>query len=392
MIALKAYQATQDNLDETSSQIEENKEIEEEQIVQEEAEDELALITKKIQRMIKRRDQIKRYFPTRRDNSKREVDKSQVTWYGCNKQGHYKIECPLNKKNQKSPYKKSPLITWDDLEEPQAEEGEEANICLMAKSDNEEVILFDKSPLNKELENTNDSLLFDSNFLTNKCYSLQKEINELKEGKEKLQTMNNDQKKIIQSLQDSYFQATEKIKDLSKTQNPINENTLLKNEVKGLRNDLTLFIKSTETFQKIIGSQVGMTDHTSVGFDISKHQKIYEIFFIPGKGKLKCSFYNKNGHIESFCFHKKGMIKINPELSYSLQNKEKPFIKKEGAYCKRSGHLDINCFLKIKHLELLKTNNEGPTDSGVPKKPLTQNAGIFSKCKEKAMVLGQWLF
>jgi len=79
MIALKAYQATQDNLDETSSQIEENKEIEEEQIVQEEAEDELALITKKIQRMIKRRDQIKRYFPTRRDNSKREVDKSQVT-------------------------------------------------------------------------------------------------------------------------------------------------------------------------------------------------------------------------------------------------------------------------------------------------------------------------
>jgi len=33
MIALKAYQATQDNLDETSSQIEENKETEEEQIV-----------------------------------------------------------------------------------------------------------------------------------------------------------------------------------------------------------------------------------------------------------------------------------------------------------------------------------------------------------------------
>ena len=158
--------------------------------------------------MMRRRDQIKRYFPNRRDNSKKEADKSQVTCYGCNKQGQYKNECPQNKK--KTPYKKSALMTWDVLDKPQAEEGEEANICLMAKSDNEEVILFDKSPLNKELENTNDSLLFDSNFLTNKCYSLQKEINELKEGKEKLQTMNNDQKKIIQSLQDSYFQATEK--------------------------------------------------------------------------------------------------------------------------------------------------------------------------------------
>ena len=114
MIALKA---TKDNLNEAPSQTEENKETEEELIVQEEAENELALISKKIQRMM-RRDQIKRYFPNRRDNSKKKVDKSQVTYYGCNKEGHYKNECPLNKKNKKSPYKKSALITWYDLEEP----------------------------------------------------------------------------------------------------------------------------------------------------------------------------------------------------------------------------------------------------------------------------------
>jgi hypothetical protein len=389
MIALKASQATQDNLDEISSQIEE-KEIEEEQIVQEEAEDELALISKKIQRMMKRRNQIKRYFPTRRDNSKKEVDKSQVTCFGCNKLGHYKNECPQNKRNQKSPFKKTALMTWDDLEEPQEEEEkeEEANICLMANSDNEEVILFDKAPLNNELENTIDSLLFDSNFLTNKCYSLQKEMNEIKEEKEKLQTMNDDQKKIIQSLQDSYFQINEKMKDLSKTQNPIytkNENIFLKNEINSLRNDLTLFIKSTETFQKIIGSQVGMNSHTGIGFDASKHQKIYENIFIPGKDKLRCSFCNKNGHSESMCFQKKRM------KEHSLQHQERTFFKK-CTFCKRSGHLDVDCFLKIRNLELLKTNKKGPTDSGVPKKSLTQNAGILSKCKEKAMVLGQWLF
>jgi len=111
MIALKASQATQDNLGEISSQVEE-KETEEEQIVQKEAKDELALISKKIQRMMKRRNQIKRHFPTRRDNSKREVDKSQVTCFGCNKLGHYKNECPQNKRNQKSPFKRKKKQTY----------------------------------------------------------------------------------------------------------------------------------------------------------------------------------------------------------------------------------------------------------------------------------------
>jgi len=40
----------------------------------------------------------------------------------------------------------------------------------------------------------------------------------------------------------------------------------------------------------------------------------------------------------------------------------------------------------------METNNEGPTKSWGPKIPLTQNAGILSKLKEKAMVLIQWLF
>ncbi|AES97711.1 hypothetical protein MTR_5g058740 [Medicago truncatula] len=54
-----------------------------------------------------------------------------------------------------------------------------------------------------------------------------------------------------------------------------------------------------------MGSQKGMTDHNGIGFDTSKNQKIYENFFIPEKDKLKCSFCDKEGHIESFCFHKK---------------------------------------------------------------------------------------
>ena len=266
MVALKASQNDQEN---TSTPSEEIKETKEEENIQGEAEYELALISKKIQRMMRRRDQIKKHFPNRKDNIKGEIDKSQVTCFRCNKLGHYRNECPLNKKSQKkSPYSKS-MFTWDDPEKPKKKDVE-ANMCLMADSKNEEVILFDQPQIYKELENKFDSLLFDSNFLTNKCHSLQKENSDLKEEKDKLQTLNNDQKKIIQSLQDSYFQATKKIKAFGKTklpENPKNENTIFKREVKELRNDLSRFIKSTETFQKIIGSQIAEFDKTGLGFN-----------------------------------------------------------------------------------------------------------------------------
>jgi len=97
----------------------------------------------------------------------------------------------------------------------------------------------------------------------------------------------------IHHKENSYFQATEKIKILSKfffqETSKVTENEMLKFEVKELRNDLNHFIKSTETFQKIMGSQERMFDKAGLGFDISKNQKMYENFFIPEKNKIKCS-------------------------------------------------------------------------------------------------------
>jgi len=39
------------------------------------------------------------------------------------------------------------MFTWDDPEEPKEEDA--ANMCLMANSENEEVILFDQSKIYK---------------------------------------------------------------------------------------------------------------------------------------------------------------------------------------------------------------------------------------------------
>jgi len=183
--------------------------------------------------------------------------------------------------------------------------------------------------------------------------------------------LNNDQKKIIQSLQDSYFQATEKIKAFGKTKLPENSkniNIILKREVKELRNDLS------------------MAEFDKSGLDFSQ---IYENCLIPQR--LKCSFCNKKGHHESFCFHKKRKLEGNPEQSISEHALERSssLKRKECSYCKRLGHLELNSFLKIKHLEIKKIILKGPTSSWVPKEPLTQNAGILTRCKNKAMVLGQ---
>jgi len=67
---------------------------------------------KKIQRMMRRKDQIKRKFPNINANTK--TEKSQVNYFGCIKLGHYKSEClELKKLKKKPPFKKrSMMATW----------------------------------------------------------------------------------------------------------------------------------------------------------------------------------------------------------------------------------------------------------------------------------------
>jgi len=165
----------------TEDDVQEQQELEE--VHEEEAEDELALISKRIQIMMMRRNQIRKKFPNTNNSTRTESDKSQVTCFGCNKTGHSKSECPdIKKVQRKPPFKKKAMITWDDMEEiePQVED-KEANMGLMAQLDDEtEVIIYKTNSLYKDLESKIDSLLYDSNFLTNRCHSLIMELSELK--------------------------------------------------------------------------------------------------------------------------------------------------------------------------------------------------------------------
>ncbi|CAJ2659626.1 unnamed protein product [Trifolium pratense] len=375
-IALKASQKDISFLEDDSKELEPT---------QEEAEGELALISGKIQRMLRRRDQIRRNFSSGKDMQKNDFDKSQVTCFGCNKLGHYKSECPLNKSPRNFPFKKkSMLATWDDDDEFETnKEEEEANICLMADSENDEVFLFDKTHPYEELETNFDSLLHDSEFLSKQCFLLQKEVSELKEEKKKLQIDILNFEKINKDL----IESKEKHVCSSVLSKKIDENVVLKNEIKELRNDLTGFIKSTETFQNIMGSQSQALNKNGLGFNEVKN-KIFENVLLPANRefKLRCSFCNKNGHHESICYQKESYESFyyEPKRYRHLERKNK-----HCSFCKNFGHLEKECYFKNK--QIVKTNPQGPKSLWAPKRKF-QNAGILSKCKEKAMVFGQWLF
>ncbi|XP_073226193.1 uncharacterized protein [Cicer arietinum] len=85
VITLKATQS--------SPSIQQTNEKSDSEDSQEDVDEEIALLT----RMMRRRDQIKKGSPDKKD-IKTEIDKSKITCFGWNKQGHYKTECLLNKK------------------------------------------------------------------------------------------------------------------------------------------------------------------------------------------------------------------------------------------------------------------------------------------------------
>lgn len=363
-LALKASQQTPSVADD---EVQEPQELDE--VHEEEAEDELALISKRIQRMMLRRNQIRKKFPNTNNSTRTEADKSQVTCYGCNKTGHYKSECPdIKKVQRKPPFKKKAMITWDDLEESEPQEDEEANMGLMAQSDDEEeVIVYKTDSFYKDLESKIDSLLYDSNFLTNRCHSLIKELSEIKAEKETLQNKYDESRKTIQILQDSHFEMSEKQKELNKKQKGIisipsemkKENTLLKKEVETLKNDLTGFIKSTETFQNILGSQNESAKKSGLGF--KDPHKIIESFVPKTKPRTKCYFCDRYGHDEKICHVKKKLIKENKinlssersHLNRSESSQKAEKAKKSCSYCNKSDHTRQNVTIRKDLLEEL---------------------------------------
>jgi hypothetical protein len=99
------------------------------------------------------------------------------------------------------------------------------------------------------------------------------------------------------------------------------ENINLKQNVSALEKDLSKFVTSTKTLEKIMGSQIGGLDKAGLG----SKQKLYKDFFGPPKEKkvkkLFCSYCHKQGHKRFFCYKKVSQEKRDHSLN-NLQRKK----------------------------------------------------------------------
>jgi hypothetical protein len=318
---------------------------------------------------MQRRNQLKK-SPFKRNVVKTEVDMSKIQCYGCNQFGHYKNDCPKLKQKRPPFKKKSMMATWDELEEISDEEDQEANVCLMTRSEAEEVNLEPCSSCQKT-EHLFDNLFYDTHILNQRNSQLKNELSNVTSDLEKFKNDNLVLKQKLEELQNSNNEMTKQIKEFQnkKEDNSSNfqkENILLKEKVSTLEKDITNFIKTTETFNNILGSQKGIFDKAGLGFETYKKQKLYKDFFIPQKiEEFKCKFCHKKGHIEMFCFKKK----------HKQEQTKNKLIKQNKGYSHK------------KH----KTNNQGPKAIWVPKNSVNISAGMSLNHKEKTMVPRQWM-
>ncbi|WKA01419.1 hypothetical protein VitviT2T_019701 [Vitis vinifera] len=195
----------------------EEEDVEEEKPIDED--DDLALITRKLNKYMRGERFRGRKFTSRRDPSKKESsshgdkekweEKRELTCFKCKKLEHIKYDCPLYKSEAKRRMKKAMMATWSKSEESSEEENEKkvANMSFMAIDDLDEV---------------------NSNFSNEDMHDV---FEELYEDFEKLSLKNNSLKKKIQKLEKELEEVKEKfsIDELSKTHLE-KENEILRSE------------------------------------------------------------------------------------------------------------------------------------------------------------------
>ncbi|XP_028083034.1 uncharacterized protein LOC114284334 [Camellia sinensis] len=112
-----------------------------------EEDEEMAFITKRFKKFVKKKQGVRKFFKKdfNKDFQKGEgFKKSKVTYYECNKPGHYKSECLELKKQFKKDKHKAMIAAWgEDSDDSDSEtnicKNKVANLCLMALEDENEV-------------------------------------------------------------------------------------------------------------------------------------------------------------------------------------------------------------------------------------------------------------
>ncbi|GAU40502.1 hypothetical protein TSUD_189840 [Trifolium subterraneum] len=317
MIALETQSGECSQKDETP--------FEDEESLQEDDEEELAFLSRRIQRLMTRRNQLKKNFQPKRNGAKPEVDLSKIQCYGCNQFGHYKNDCPKNK--QKKPFFKkiSMMATWGDLEEAQSEDEEqEANVCLMRHSNAEEVTLDPCSSCQKT-EHLFDNLLYDSQILNQKNAKLRDEITVLTKERDEVKKESSLKSEVIKGMQTAHTELSKRFE-------------ILRNDQKECSEECLLAVKKRPWY---------------LDSGCSRH--------MTGDRNNFLSFETREGGSVTFGNNEKASFKdeLPPESCFVSLEKDK------WIWHKRAGHVSMKTMSKLSKLDLVRGKFDSKSDKGI---------------------------
>ena len=252
-----------------------------------ESDEDLALLTNKIKRMIEKKNRMKREKGKTFVTKKETKDLKEVACYECGKKGHYKRDCyklknkPKQQASFKDKKKSRALITWsdDDSEESDESSDEMVNLALvgmdtdsvrghteelLAETDSED----DQSEVNSfTFDSNSDNIMLESLTIQEPSKVSLEEIEALKAENSKLNEKNSYLKNMVQDLMskmDSWIESQgstsnkdAEIKSLKEkvtqteglNQVIIRRNKALMEEIKELKTDIKARDDVLETFK-----------------------------------------------------------------------------------------------------------------------------------------------
>ena len=227
-------------------------------------EDDIALITKRMQKFMmknkfggktyNKRSNYKKEGPSKEEKENREGAK-EVTCYKCKKPGHIKYDCPLYKAKKEK--RRAMMATWSQSEDSSDDESENefVNMCFMAFEDQDKVSS-DSDSDDDDVSFEYDELLIalykfgeNNTSLKKKIFELQKELDEIKENFSKVEVSKISLEKV-------------------------NEELLKRNE--WLLSSLSKFSCGQKAFEMILASQKCVFDKRGLGYKTSNNEKYFK--------------------------------------------------------------------------------------------------------------------
>ncbi|BAT84348.1 hypothetical protein VIGAN_04169000 [Vigna angularis var. angularis] len=270
-------------------------------------EENMSLMIKKFAKFMKAKGKDKFH----KDRKESQESPSNVKCFGCGERGHVKSECPKSKKSEdkkerKFQRKKKAYIAWEDnasSSTSSSDTEEEANICLMAKSEDTRSQVSDSSFESSELDLQKAfcELLIESEKLDVAHKKHKKEHNELKLNYEKLLDDEVVLRNKVSSLET-------KLSDANVTVEPV-ECLSCKNHMFDIDILENLLAKETKTnsHAKTNLKRSNVENRNMHQINKSKERRTRRVWvekgtFVKNKVSNACCFYcMKHGHTSNKC-------------------------------------------------------------------------------------------